>query len=233
MALGICAVYTVPMITSLLDGLFIGKPSHFRSDGAMSSIGSRVAAEGPVKLGFLGFEGDAVGDPSVHGGPDKAVHYYPAEHYEAWRGDGPAHPLLDQLGGFGENLCGEGLTEEKVHIGDRFRIGTALLEISQGRQPCWKIDHHFGRKGMTAAVIKTGRSGFYFRVIEEGEIALGDAIEQVYRMTHGWTVERAFQMLIGGYHKLDGAKAALEELADMETLASTWRQRALQLMKAA
>jgi MOSC domain-containing protein YiiM len=220
------------MITARLEGLFIGKPTHFRSDGAMSSISNRMAATGPVKLGFLGFEGDAVGDPSVHGGPDKAVHYYPAEHYEAWRADTPSHPLLDRLGGFGENLSGFGLAEEKVHIGDRFRIGTALVEISQGRQPCWKIDHHFGRKGMTAAVITTGRSGFYFRVLEEGEVAVEDAIEQVECMAHGWTVERTFQMLIGGYHKLDGARAALEELAEMETLAISWRQRALQLMNA-
>jgi MOSC domain-containing protein YiiM len=222
------------MITSKIDALLVGKPAPFRSDGANSTIGARVAADGPVELTYLGFAGDRVADPSVHGGPDKAVHYYPAEHYPHWRVDMAKagldpHPLLDSLGGFGENLSGEGLTEDKVHIGDRFRIGTALVEISQGRQPCWKIDHHFGLKGMTAAVIRTGRSGYYFRVIEEGAVAAGDAIEQVERATHGWTVERAFEMLIAGMHRMDGAAAALKELAEMEALATSWRARAAQL----
>jgi MOSC domain-containing protein YiiM len=228
-----------PMIHSTVDILRVGKPAPFRSDGATSTIGARLPVDGPVRLTLLGFAGDRVADPSVHGGPDKAVHYYPAEHYPLWRADLAAdfaragldpHPLLEGLGGFGENLSGLGLTEDKVQIGDRFRIGTALLEISQGRQPCWKIDHHFGMRGMTAAVIRTGRSGFYCRVIEEGEVASGDAIEQVERAKHGWTVERAFQMLIAGMHRIEGSEAALKELAALETLADSWRARAIQLL---
>jgi MOSC domain-containing protein YiiM len=104
------------------------------------------------------------------------------------------------------------------------------VEISQGRQPCWKIDHHFGLKGMTAAVIRTGRSGFYFRVIQEGAVAAGDAIEQVERAKHGWTVERTFQLLIAGLHRVEGADAALKELAALETLAENWRARAMRLL---
>jgi MOSC domain-containing protein YiiM len=223
------------MIQSTVDALLVGKPAPFRSDGATSTIGARLSANAPVRLTYLGFAGDRVADPTVHGGPDKAVHYYPAEHYPLWRADMmkaglDPHPLLDALGGFGENLSGEGVTEDRVQIGDRFRIGSALVEISQGRQPCWKIDHHFGMRGMTAAVIRTGRSGFYFRVIEEGEIELGDAIEQVDRAKHGWTVERAFQMLIAGMHRMEGAEAALKELAALETLADNWRTRAAQLL---
>jgi MOSC domain-containing protein YiiM len=222
------------MISSKIQALMVGKPAPFRSDGATSTIGARLPVDGPVQLTYLGFAGDRVADPSVHGGADKAVHYYPAEHYPLWQTDMAKagldpHPLLDALGGFGENLSGEGLTEDRVHIGDHFRIGSALVEISQGRQPCWKIDHHFGMRGMTAAVIRTGRSGFYFRVIEEGEVALGDYIEQVERAKHGWTVERAFQMLIAGMHRMEGAEAALTELAALETLADSWRTRAVQL----
>ncbi len=223
------------MIETKIDALLIGMPVYFRADGATSSIGSRAEVSGSVKLTALGFEGDKVGDPSVHGGQDKAVHFYPVEHYAAWAQDfrtahAEPHPYLQRLGGFGENIAALGMIEELVHIGDRFRIGRALVEISQGRQPCWKIDHHFGVKGMMAGVIRTGRSGFYFRVIEEGEVSHGDAIEQVERAQHGWTVERVFQMLIGGLHKAEGADVALRELAEMGTLAANWRARATQLL---
>jgi MOSC domain-containing protein YiiM len=223
------------MITSQVDALLVGKPSPFRADGETSTIGARLAMDHQVRLTFLGFEGDQVADPAVHGGPDKAVHFYPAEHYAPWRADIARagldpHPLLEQVGGFGENISAMGMTEDLVAIGDRFRMGSALVEISQGRQPCWKIDHHFGLKGMTAGVIKTGRSGYYFRVIEEGEVAPSDAIEQVERMTHGWTVERTFHVLIAGLHRLEGMDLALKELAAMEALAENWRVRALQLL---
>jgi MOSC domain-containing protein YiiM len=224
------------MIHSKIDALLIGQPVAFRSDGECSTIGARVLAERPVRLTQLGFEGDRVADPTVHGGADKAVHFYPGEHYPAWRADMTKagldpHPHLDRLGGFGENISTLGLTEDKVQIGDRFRIGTALVEISQGRQPCWKIDHHFGLKGMTAAVIRTGRSGGYFRVIEEGEVAPDDRIEQVARSPHGWTVERTFQLLIAGMHRMEGSPAALKELTDLEELAESWRYRAQQLLQ--
>jgi MOSC domain-containing protein YiiM len=223
------------MIASKVDALLVGKPLPFRSDGATSTIGARVDADGPVALTYLGFAGDRVADPSVHGGPDKAMHFYPVEHYAQWRADFAKgglepHPHLERLGGFGENIAASGMTEDKVQIGDRFRIGSALVEISQGRQPCWKIDHHFGLRGMTAGVIRTGRSGYYFRVIEEGLVAPGDTIEQVERMTHGWTVKRTFQLLIAGMNRAPGAEAALKELAAMEVLAENWRARALQLL---
>ena len=182
----------------------------------------------------LGFEGDQVADPTVHGGVDKAVHFYPAEHYPRWiayfvkAGMGP-HPLLEASGAFGENISASGLTEEKVKIGDRFRMGEALVEVAQGRQPCWKIDHHFGTHGMSGAVITSGRCGLYFRVIEEGEVAQMDLIEQVDEVKHDWTVERTFKLLIGGGHKAVGAKADLIALSKLETLAETWRLRAAKL----
>lgn len=223
------------MIVSRVQALLVGQPVPFRADGQTSTIGSRVEAAAPVQLNRLGFEGDRVADPTVHGGADKAVHFYPVEHYAGWRADFAKggldpHPHLERLGGFGENIAASGMTEDKVQIGDRFRIGGALVEISQGRQPCWKIDHHFGLRGMTAGVIRTGRSGYYFRVIEAGAVAAGDAIEQVERVSHGWTVERTFQLLIAGLHKAPGADAALKELAVMEALAENWRARAVKLL---
>lgn len=223
------------MITSAIDALLTGTPVAFRREGEDSSIGSRVPATAAIRLTSNGFEGDRVGDPAVHGGVDKAVHFYPGEHYPLWAADfaesgREPHPHLGRLGGFGENISALKMTEDKVQIGDRFRIGTALVEICQGRQPCWKIDHHFGAKGMMAAVIKTGRSGYYFRVLEDGLVAPGDSIEQVESARHGWTVERCFQLLIGGLHKAAGADAALRELAVLEPLAENWRQRAIKLL---
>ncbi len=220
------------MILTQIDTLLIGGPKPFRADGEMSAM-AREVVDRPVMLSKLGFEGDQVADPTVHGGVDKAVHFYPAEHYPKWiahfAGEGFAHPLLDAAGAFGENISASGLTEDKVRIGDRFRIGTALVEVAQGRQPCWKIDHHFGVHGLTGAVIKTGRCGGYFRVIEEGEVAPGDRIEQVGQADHDWTVERVFKLLIGGGHRAEGAKAELQALATLETLAESWRRRATKL----
>jgi MOSC domain-containing protein YiiM len=221
------------MIITQIDALFIGGPKPFRADGTMSAM-ARDAALRPVMLRKLGFEGDQVADPSVHGGVDKAVHFYPAEHYPKWvayfaaEGLEP-HPLLEASGAFGENISASGLTEDKVRIGDRFRVGKALVEVAQGRQPCWKIDHHFGVHGLTGAVIKTGRSGGYFRVIEEGAVAPGDRIEQVEQADHDWTVEQVFKLLIGGGHRGERMKAELKALAALETLAESWRGRAVKL----
>ena len=220
------------MIKTSLDALLIGTPQPFHPVRGWSSM-ARQPVDGPVALGPLGFAGDAVADPSVHGGPDKAVHCYPAEHYAAWRADIGDHPRLIAPGGFGENLSATGLTEDKVRIGDRFRIGTALVEVAQGRQPCWKLDHHFGRKTMAAEVIRTGRGGLYFRVIEAGQVGLGDAISQVECGPAEWTVARVFHLLIGGGHKTAEAQGALAELAALPMLASTWRARAAKLMRSA
>ena len=105
--------------------------------GEASAI-AKAPLAGPVKIGFLGLEGDEQADRRVHGGPDKALHHYPHDHYARWREGRDGEPLLAAPGAFGENVATLGLTEEQVCIGDRFRLGSALVEISQGRQPCWK-----------------------------------------------------------------------------------------------
>lgn len=233
MASALYARYYTCMILTQVDALLIGGPKPFRSDGTKSAM-AREPVDRPVFLRKLGFEGDQVADPSVHGGVDKALHLYQAEHYPFWiaefaKQELEHHPLLDQAGAFGENISASGLIEAKVRIGDRFRLGKALVEISQGRQPCWKIDHRFGMHGLSLAFIRTGRCGLYFRVLEEGEVALGDRIEQVEQASHQWTVERVFRLLIGGGHKDRTEMPALRELAMLPTLAESWKVRAAKL----
>lgn len=233
MATALQTRYYTYMILTQIDALLIGGPKPFRSDG-MTSAMARAPVDRPVMLRKLGFEGDQVADPSVHGGVDKALHLYQAEHYPFWiaefaRTELGHHPLLDHAGAFGENISASGLIESKVRIGDRFRLGKALVEISQGRQPCWKIDHRFGVHGLSLAFIRTGRCGLYFRVIEEGEVSPGDRIEQVEQASHQWTVERVFRLLIGGGHKDEAEIPALRELAALPELAESWKVRAAKL----
>jgi len=224
--------YTSNMISSQVDVLLIGQPKAFHADGTMSAM-ARAPVDRSVFLGKHGFAGDQVADQTVHGGADKAVHFYPAEHYPKWiahfAAENFVHPLLDQAGAFGENISAGGLLEDNLRIGDQFRLGRAVVEVAQGRQPCWKLDHHFGVHGLSGAVIKTGRCGGYFRVIEEGEVAPGDRIEQVHMAEHDWTVARSFHLLIGGGHRAEGAKSALRALAALETMAESWRARAAKL----
>ncbi|MGH6782747.1 MAG: MOSC domain-containing protein, partial [Sphingomonadaceae bacterium] len=164
----------------------------------------------------------------VHGGPDKAIHHYPRDHYPFWAEALDGHDLLHAPGAFGENISTGGLIEREACIGDRYRLGTALVEISQGRQPCWKLGHRFGVATVPATVVKTGRSGWYYRVIEEGTVVAGDTLALVERPLAQWTVKRVFALLIAGKGK--GEPAALRELALLPQLAETWRKRAGKLL---
>lgn len=209
-----------------IGAVLAGKAAVFNDKGEKSAI-AKTPLDGPVRVGFLGLEPDEQADLSVHGGPDKAIHHYPRDHYPFWAELLDGHALLNDPGAFGENISTQGLIETEACIGDRFRLGTALVEISQGRQPCWKLGHRFGIASMPATVVKTGRSGWYYRVIEEGTVRAGDALELVGRPLPQWSVERVFGLLIGGKGK--GAPAALRELALMDPLATTWRARAEKL----
>lgn len=202
-----------------------GKAAAFR--GAEASAIAKAPAEGPVLVGALGLAGDEQADRVHHGGADMAVHHYPHDHYAYWRSFTGGHPLLEGEGALGENLSTLGLTEDRACIGDRYRLGTALVEISQGRKPCWKIDHRFGLSGITAEVVRTGRSGWYYRVIEEGAVAEGDLLELVDRPNPGWSVARVFDLIVAGGHKRDGA--ALRALGGLAALSAEWRRRAAAL----
>ena len=143
----------------------------------------------------MALAGDQQGEPPGHGGPDKAVHHYAFDHYAAWRNDLGALPLLQTPGAFGENISTCGLTETDVCLGDRFELGDALLEISQGRQPCWKLNDRFGVPDMARRVQITGRSGWYYRVLHAGHAQAGDALTLIERPHPDWPLARLASLL--------------------------------------
>ncbi|TCM18961.1 MOSC domain-containing protein YiiM [Novosphingobium sp. PhB165] len=204
-----------------------GRVHPFRDLDEPSAIGKHPV-QGPVRVRRLGLEGDEQADLTVHGGPDKAIHHYPHDHYAFWRQAIGAHPLLADYGAFGENIATDGLTEEAVCIGDRWRLGTALVEVSQGRQPCWKLDHRFDGAAVNLGVVKSRRAGWYYRVVEEGAVAAGDAMELVARPWPEWSVQRVFGLLIAGDHKRD--PEGLEALGEVSALAAPWVRRRAKLL---
>src|SRR2546430_1780945 len=141
---------------------------------------------GPVKVDPMNLAGDRQSDLEVHGGVHKAVYVYPAEHYAYWRKELPGVDL--PWGSFGENLTTEGLMEDSVHIGDRFRIGSAELVVTQPRMPCFKLGIRFGRPDMVKRFLRSGRTGFYLAVTREGEVRAGDAVAPIARHELGISV---------------------------------------------
>lgn len=210
-----------------VNAVLTGKAVPF-ARGEQSAI-AKSPVVGPVRIGFLGLESDEQADPRYHGGPDKAVHHQPFENYAHWRNLKPGLAQLETPGAFGENISTDALTEDDVCIGDRLRLGSALLEISQGRQPCWKQAHVLGWPQLPALMVRDRRSGWYYRVIEEGAAEAGDMLSLVDRPHPEWTVRRVFGLIIAGDHKRD--PAALKALAGLERLDAGWRQRAFDLSR--
>jgi MOSC domain-containing protein YiiM len=133
---------------------------------------------GPRLLRRLNLDGDLQSDLTVHGGKNKAVYAYPLEHYEYWRKELPGVELTG--GNFGENFTTEGLMEENARIGDRFRIGGAVVKVSQPRFPCYKLGIRFDRVDMVKRFWASKRSGIYFSVVEEGLVDAGDTFERIH-----------------------------------------------------
>jgi len=141
---------------------------------------------GRVALRTLNLDGDQQADLSVHGGPLKAVYAYPAEHYEYWRRQLPDMDLPWST--FGENFTTEGLTEETVQVGDRFRIGSSIVMIRQPRVPCYKLAAKFQRDDILQRFLRSGHSGFYFSVEQEGGVEAGDSFQLISREDNAITI---------------------------------------------
>ena len=208
-----------------IDALLTGKVDPDFAPRRGSSAIAKRPVEARLAVKWLGIGGDEQADLSVHGGLDKAIHHYSRDHYADWRDELGDVPQLAGAGAFGENVSTHGWTEADVCLGDRFRMGTALVEIAQGRQPCWKQAHFLSVPDLVARMVITGRTGWYYRVIEEGEVAAGDLLALVERPMAQWPVARLFKLLIGGGHR--GERAALRELAQSPVLAEEWRRRAV------
>ncbi len=206
-----------------VTALCVGQPKTFRA--ADTSAIAKAPVAGPVAINMLGIEGDAQADTKNHGGPHMAVHLYPRDHYARWQTAIGDHPLLKSANAFGENLVAAGIDETQVHIGDRFRLGTALLEVSQPRKPCWKIEHRFGRKGMVAHILRSGWCGWYFRVIEPGSAQAGDVLERVTD-AGAVTVACAFMILWGNPKEVSAEDYAT--LADVAALTPSLRRTLLE-----
>ncbi|UBM12366.1 MOSC domain-containing protein [Cupriavidus metallidurans] len=216
------AVINIPIAAVLA-----GRVKPFGPKGVPSGI-EKTVVSGSVRITKLGLDIDEQGDPKHHGGPEKALHHYPRDHYPVWHDTLAAHggnvDVLDAPGAFGENFSTHGLTEAEVCIGDRFRVGTALVEVSQARQPCWKLNHRFGYAAMSRSVQERGRTGWYYRVIEEGEVSAGDRMVLVARPYPQWTLQRLLHVLY--VDRLNDT--ALAEMADLAPLAESWRKLARQ-----
>lgn len=205
-----------------IGGLFIGQVAQLAGDSRSSAI-VKTAVSGRCLLQAEGLAGDTQADRRAHGGGGKALHQYPAEHYARL-----AKAFPDALhlvpGGLGENLSSRGLTEDDVCIGDIFRVGGARIQISQPRTPCWKIDHRTGCPGVAAFIAEHGLAGWYYRVLEAGEIAAGDWLEHVERPTASPTLAEFWRVIRASRPTIE----ALLRLAYASGLDAEWTAKLTQ-----
>jgi MOSC domain-containing protein YiiM len=199
----------------------VSKPKTIKTPGGTMRSGiNKVPVQGRVRAARLNLEGDGQADLTVHGGEDKAVYAYPAEHYPAWNQELGEKGL--PFGWFGENFTVEGMMEEEIRIGDVFRIGTAQFQVSQPRTPCHKLEAKSGRPGFARRFVLSGRSGFYLRVLEEGEVGAGDAVERIRRDPIPLTLREVNDL---AYAETDVDLDSLSKAARIESLSLGWRKR--------
>ncbi len=213
------------MTHPVLVSIQVGLPQTYGQEGAADAMDRvwrtgfiKESVSGPVPLRTTNLDGDGQADLVHHGGPEKAVLAYAAEHYAAWRQelDKPALPY----GAFGENFTIEGLAESSICIGDTWQVGEgALVQVSQPRQPCWKLARRWRIKTLALQVQQSGRTGWYFRVLREGVVAAGMPLVLAARPYPEWTVARANQIM---HLEKDDVASALE-LAAIPLLSESWR----------
>ena len=203
----------------VVAGVFTGRIGMLPGESRGSAI-AKEALAGRCVIGTEGLGGDEHADPRAHGGPEKAVHLFPIEHYEALARAFPAARHLEP-GGLGENLSTRGITEDEACIGDVFALGSARLQIAQPRTPCWKIDARCGVEGVAAHVAEHGCAGWYFRVLAPGEFAAGDALIHLERLAGAVGLARFNRSLRGRRP----ATQMLDLMANAPGLAPEWTRR--------
>lgn len=199
----------------------VGKPQSFAGGevggGRPWSSGIiKHRVEGPVQVDWTNLAGDGQADLVHHGGPDKAINAYPSDHWAYWR---DTCRLTPTGGSFGENFTTQGADETQVCIGDVYRIGTVLVQVSQPRQPCWKLDRRWQVSDLAKRVQQTGRTGWYFRVVQCGTLEAPADLVLVERPHPEWTVARANQIM---HHDRED-RAAAAALAACPALSQSWK----------
>jgi MOSC domain-containing protein YiiM len=209
---------------AIVASIQVGEPRERGTEGADDPMDRpwhsgfvKESVAGPVMLGTINLEGDGQADRVHHGGVDKAVLCYSAAHYPGWRTE-LGRPEMGH-GGFGENFTIDGQAEPDVCIGDVYRIGEAVVQVSQPRQPCWKLARRWRIKTLVLTTQNTGRTGWYFRVLETGLVAPGDVLTPLERPNPDWTVARANRIM----HLDKSDRAAAAALAALPELSGNWK----------
>jgi MOSC domain-containing protein YiiM len=217
------------MSDALLVSIQTGRPREYvwrdPADGSCETWTTafyREPVQGALRVTRTGLSGDAVADTRAHGGLDKAVLAYSADHYAEWQHEWGLNAI--PYGGFGENLTVRGLDETSVCLGDVWRIGDVLLEVSQPRQPCWKLGRRWERPELPKRVIATSRTGWYLRIRREGTIESGLPVVLEQRPCAEWSVTRANRVM---YDKRSDP-AEVRALAELPVLSASWREPLLE-----
>jgi MOSC domain-containing protein YiiM len=176
--------------------------------------------EGRVALTRLNLDGDRQADLSVHGGEYKAVYCYPIEHYDYWKKELPGRKL--PLGVFGENFTTAGLTEDSVHLGDRFAVGSAQVVVTQPRLPCYKLGVRFQSDDMVKRFLASGRTGFYVAVSQEGDVGAGDDITVLSRDANAVPVSEVTRLYVAKAYRPDDV-AAVQRALRVAALTESWK----------
>jgi len=205
------------VIGMTLISINVGFPREIIHGGQAITTGIfKAPVTGPVRLGRLNLEGDGQADLRVHGGADKAVYVYPIEHYAFWAGELGRDDFSH--GQFGENFTTTGLLEDGVCIGDVFEIGEARVQVTQPRTPCFKLGIRMGEQGFPARFATANRTGFYLRVLEEGIVKAGDAIDLVERAAGSMSVREVFHL-----RHVGGTRAEYKRAVRLPGLSLSWR----------
>jgi MOSC domain-containing protein YiiM len=197
----------------------VGRPREMREGEPWVSAIFKHVVDGGIRLNRTNLVGDEQADLSVHGGPDKAVCAYPADHLPFWR---EALARADIVtGAFGENFSLTGVSEDDVCIGDVFEIGTAVVQVSQPRSPCWKLGRKWSRLDLPKIVVREGKTGWYFRVLETGDVEAGQELRRIERPYPQWTVTEANRL---AYAKKTGElREERLRFAECTALSGAWR----------
>ena len=196
----------------------VGLPRVVMSNGDAVSTGIfKEPVPGRVMLRTLNLEGDRQADLSVHGGPSKAVYVYPSEHYDYWKRELPEMKL--PWGMFGENFTSAGLFEPELNIGDKYSVGSAVVMVTEPRMPCYKLGIKFGRADIVKRFLASERTGFYFAVLEEGEVGAGDPIRLIEKSKDSVRVSDITLL----YTREKRNVGLLRRAIEVETLPESWK----------